>query len=166
MSEEHNYLLHNVWWGQLYFSKQHLSLKNNFQNELLTFFIDAKWNVVDSLQFDTGAGQHLQLHGSQGGRFQTLREDNNVYNVHCKLHWASFTIMDVKMFLLSTQNKWTMGQQKLRSDSWNIPTGQFCSYHRVYVSELNRSILTGRYVCNQHTATPPILYIRKYICLE
>lgn len=50
-----------------------MSVKNS---ESLTFFIDAKWNVVDGLQFDAGAGQHLQLHGSQGGRFKTLREDD------------------------------------------------------------------------------------------
>lgn len=51
--------------------------EDNFK-EYRTFFVDAKWNVVDSLQFDTGASQHLQLHGSQGGRFKTFREDNRL----------------------------------------------------------------------------------------
>lgn len=64
--------MQNVHLNQL----KHLSATLKYNHQHPTFFIDAKWDVVDGLQFDAGAGQHLQLHGRQGGRFKTLREDN------------------------------------------------------------------------------------------
>lgn len=51
--------------------KENVSLMHNKKDS--TFSIQTKWNVVNSLEFETGAGQHLQLHGCQRGRFNTWR---------------------------------------------------------------------------------------------